>query len=90
MRCFSLTYYNKCNWLGSAWGKIELPLLTSLTSTFLSELPAAEYLRETNISIFIYHSLMVTCSSDALENLRRERNENKKGKIRGVTTNYIR
>ena len=33
---------------------------------------------------------MVTCSSDALENLRRERNENKKGKIRGVTTNYIR
>ena len=38
-----------------------LPPLASL------ELLAAEYLRETNISNFIYHLLMVTCSLDALK-----------------------
>ena len=38
-----------------------LPSLASL------ELLAAEYLRETNISNFIYHLLMVTCSLDALK-----------------------
>ena len=38
-----------------------LPTLASL------ELLAAKYLRETNISNFIYHLLMVTCSLDALK-----------------------
>ena len=38
-----------------------LPLLTSL------ELVTAEYLRETNISNFMYHLLMATCSLDALK-----------------------
>ena len=33
---------------------------------------------------------MVTCSLDALKKVfKEERNENKKGKSRGVTTNYI-
>ena len=36
---------------GSVWEKFEL----HLTSTCLLELLAAEYLRETNISIFISH-----------------------------------
>ena len=57
-----------------------LPPLASL------ELLAADYLRETNISNFIYHLLMVTCSLDAFE--EEERKENKKGKSRGVTTSY--
>ena len=38
---------------GSVWEKFQL----SLTSTCLLELLAAEYLRETNISIFISHLL---------------------------------
>ena len=38
-----------------------LPLLASL------ELLAAEYLRETNISNFMYHLLMATFSLDALK-----------------------
>ena len=38
-----------------------LPRLISL------DLLAAEYLPETNISNFIYHLLMVTCSLDALK-----------------------
>ena len=31
------------------------------------ELLAAEYLRETNVSNFVYHLLLVTCSLDALK-----------------------
>ena len=54
---------NVIGWLGSVWEKIEL----HLNSTCLLELLAAEYLREINIYIFIYHSLMVTCSLDALK-----------------------
>ena len=57
-----------------------------LTSTCLLELLSAEHLRETNISIFVSHSLMVTCSLDVFEE---ERNENEKGKSRGVTRNYV-
>ena len=38
---------------GSVWEKFQL----HLTSTCLLELLAAEYLRETNISIFITHLL---------------------------------
>ena len=64
--------------LGSDWGKIEL----HLTSTCLLELLAAEYLPETNISIFIYHSLMVTCSLDALKkSLKRKEMRIKKAKV---------
>ena len=48
---------------GSVWGKSEL----HLTSICLLELLAAEYLHETNISIFISHSLMVTCSLGPLK-----------------------
>ena len=54
---------NYCNWIGSVWRKIEL----HLTSTCLLEIPGTEYLCETNISIFICHSLMVPCSLDALK-----------------------
>ena len=43
--------------------KIEL----HLTSTCFLKLLAAEYLRETNISIFISHSLIVICSLDAFK-----------------------
>ena len=38
-----------------------------LTSTCVLELLAVEYLYETNISILIYHLLMVTCSLDTLK-----------------------
>ena len=50
-----------------------LPLLASL------ELLAAEYLRETNISNFMYHLLMLTCSLDAFKKTlkRKERRMNK-------------
>ena len=38
-----------------------------LSSTCHLELLAAKFLREINLQIFIYHSLMVTCSLDALK-----------------------
>ena len=41
----------KCNWLDSVLQKFEL----HLTSTCLLELLAADYLHETNISVFISH-----------------------------------
>ena len=47
----SALFSNWFNWLCSVWEKFEL----HLTSTCLLELLAAEYLRETNISIFIFH-----------------------------------
>ena len=43
-----------------------------LTSTCLLELLAAEYLHETNTSIF-FISLMVICSSDALKKCLRRK-----------------
>ena len=70
--------------LGSVWGKIEL----HVTSICVLELLAAEYLPETNISIFIYHSLMVTCSLDVLKKFsKRKQMRIKKGK--SVTIKYI-
>ena len=67
------------------WEKLSyiLPPLAFL------ELLAAEYLSETNLSNFIYHLLMITCSLDALKKVfEEERYENRKGKTRGLTTNY--
>ena len=56
-----------------------LPPLASL------ELLAAEDLRESNISNFMYHLLMVTCSLDALKkSWKRKEMRMKKGKSRGV------
>ena len=50
---------------GSLWENFRL----HLTSTCLLELLAAEYLRETNISIFISHLLFLylICSLDAVK-----------------------
>ena len=66
---------------GSVWEKFYL----YLTSTCLLELFAAEYLRETNISIFISHLLFLffRCREKGFEE---ERNKNKDGNSRGVTT----
>ena len=47
---------------GLVWGKFQL----HLTSTWFLELLAAEYLRETNVSIF-YISFIVFCFLDALK-----------------------
>ena len=57
------------------------------------ELFAAEYLRETNISNWIYHLLMVTCSLDALKKSSKRkdlREKRKKSKLYTVQTIYSR
>ena len=60
MSCFSLTNASRLVQFGEKLGYI-FPLLASL------ELLAAEYLRQSNISNFIHHLVMVTCSLDALK-----------------------
>ena len=73
-------------WLGSVWVKIEL----YPNSTCLFELLAAGYLRKFNKKKkIVYHSLMVTCSLDALKKSSKRKEMRKKRKGRGVTTNYI-
>ena len=69
---------------GSVCEKFQL----YLTSTWLLELLASEYLRETNISIFISHLLFLffRCREKGFEE---ERNKNKDGNSRGVTTSQL-
>ena len=73
-------------WLGSVWVKIEL----YPNSTCLFELLAAGYLREfnkrKNCVSFINGYLFFRCLE---KSLRRGKKWEKKGKGRGVTTNYI-
>ena len=66
---------------GSVWEKFAL----CLTSACLLELHPAEYLRETNISVFISHLcyLFIRCLEKVFEE---ERKKNKEGNSRGVTT----
>ena len=69
---------------GSVWEKVQL----HLTSTFLLDLLAAEYLRETNTSSFICHIwfFFFGCLEKVFEV---ERNKNKEGNRRGATTNQF-
>ena len=66
---------------GSVWEKFQL----HLTSTFLLQLLAAEYLCETNKSILnlIYDFLFFRCSEKVLVE---EGNKNKEGNTLGVIT----
>ena len=76
-------FCNYCNWFDSVWEKFEL----HLTSTCLSKILAAEYLRETNISVIIIiiinGYLFFRCLKKVFEE---EKNENKKENSRGLTT----
>ena len=79
-------FCNYCNWFDSVWEKFEL----HLTSTCLSKILAAEYLRETNISVIIIiiinGYLFFRCLKKVFEE---EKNENKKENSRGLTTSQL-
>ena len=70
-------------WLSAVWEKFKL----QLTSTYLLELLAAEYFRETNqLYQFLYlinGYLLFRCLEKVFEE---ERNENNKGNSRRVAT----
>ena len=78
----SALFSNQCNWLGLVWEKFELYLI----STCFLELLTAECIRKINLYQFLYlinGYLFFTYLEKVFEE---ERNRNRKGNIRRVTT----